>query len=486
MASTDPAVSSQTRKKLKGFEYKTSTATKSFENGMHSGKSGKENNDGTSEDNKNRQHVKPNAQQEDSTTDDLPRNCPQTPVHRIPLADLIGNTEEALNRPAQDVTPDDHVYWQAGPRSSDPANSSQPRGKKRARSSSPALSQLEKSTNFPLEEAPSSFNFGGMQQLLKTPQTDPALDLWNRYADIRGVQRGEGRQFGAFANIVSSSPQTPGTTSSKKGLRKAMSCGIEWPMSKAKRMRLDGTEALQHAEDVLAQPRETILSSKAVGSSRVNLLMEKIQESLKKGPQVREQHPSSSSPLPSRFNKLEDFSLPTSVAAEHRKDILPEQERSRTKMGESLTALPKEATNRHAAAVNTLSDGSSDYGDDLFDDEFLAVPMAVEPTEASDLQQSFDKSSGSDDDNFGADDFEELVAQMDEDGLGLTETIVDQNSQKSPGPVPKTGIEEDEFGGDDGLEELWDQVSGSMATAQDTQSKALNAPRTNDVRTIHP
>src|ERR1700743_791330 len=77
---------------------------------------------------------------------------PHTPASKIPLAALISNTEDAFNGAHFDTTPEDHVSWQHGPRSSDPASSerSTQRGKKRARSSSPASSsQIEKSIHFP-------------------------------------------------------------------------------------------------------------------------------------------------------------------------------------------------------------------------------------------------------------------------------------------------------------------------------------------------
>lgn len=46
---------------------------------------------------------------------------PQTPAVRIPLEDLIGNTEDAFNCPQPLATPGDHVIWHDGPASSDPS-----------------------------------------------------------------------------------------------------------------------------------------------------------------------------------------------------------------------------------------------------------------------------------------------------------------------------------------------------------------------------
>jgi DNA replication ATP-dependent helicase Dna2 len=233
------------------------------------------------------------------------KHCPQTPVNRIPLADLIGNTEDAFNCDPKDTTPEDHIYWQHGPtpRSSIPSatgNSSR-RGKKRARSSSPASSsQNQKSTHFP---APETLDLKTLHESLKTPHNDPALDLWARYTDASLTKKdANGNALPAFAHLMTSSPQTPGTSNSKdSGLRRSMSCGIEWPTSKAKKRKLTAEITEGRARDIFGASKTDIIAPAKSKASRITMLMEKLQENSKRAPQIEVSGPSSSSPLPNRI-----------------------------------------------------------------------------------------------------------------------------------------------------------------------------------------
>ncbi len=230
--------------------------------------------------------------------------CPQTPANRIPLADLIGNTEDALSCNPKDTTPEDHIYWQHGPTplSSIPpatANSTR-RGKKRARSSSPAnSSQNEKSTRSNAQE---TLDLKTLHESLKTPQNDPALDLWARYTDASLTKEdADGKALPAFAHLMTSSPQTPGTTNGKdSGLRRSISCGMEWPVSKAKKRKLNQEAAEGKTIDVFAASKTDIIGPKKSKTSRITLLMQKLQENSRKVPQIEVSGPSSSSPLPDR------------------------------------------------------------------------------------------------------------------------------------------------------------------------------------------
>jgi len=103
---------------------------------------------------------------------------PSTPATRLPLSDLIGNPEERLPSLNKDTPVEENVLWQHNqtPTSSRPAVTPA-RKRKRARSSSPASSQPE-----PISVTREPFDVQGLQQSLRTPQADPAADLWNRYA----------------------------------------------------------------------------------------------------------------------------------------------------------------------------------------------------------------------------------------------------------------------------------------------------------------
>lgn len=228
---------------------------------------------------------------------------PATPANRISLDDLVGNTEDAFNRPAIATTPNDCVTWQHGPRSSDPSSSyhTTQRSRKRVRSSSPSSPQLEKSSHFSAQN--DSLNLQLMQKTLRTPQNDPAVDLWNRYASGNGTKsvRPDGGVPG-LAHLIPSSPQTPSTTDSReKSLRRVVSCGVQWPTTETKKRRTP-PKSHSRVKNIFAASKKQILSHEMPRSGRVGLLLEKIQESMTKKPcdEVEEdaEWPSSSSPMP--------------------------------------------------------------------------------------------------------------------------------------------------------------------------------------------
>jgi hypothetical protein len=227
---------------------------------------------------------------------------PRTPASKIPIAALISNTEDAFNGANFDTTPEDHVSWQHGPRSSDPASSlrSTQRGKKRARSSSPASSsQIEKSNHFSAVIEP--LDLQNLQQSLKTPQHDPATDLWARYSTANLAKaNGDNAALPPFAQFISS-PQTPDTTKSRDSvLQRSISCGIDWPTSKKKRRKLDTVEVCGRMRDIFECSKQDNLSHQAPGRSRVELLVGKIKESMLRKQSTFGRGPSSSSPLPDR------------------------------------------------------------------------------------------------------------------------------------------------------------------------------------------
>lgn len=213
-----------------------------------------------------------------------PKECPQTPVGRLPLAELIADIDENASQPL-DMTPIERVLWHHVPSSSQ-LSSSQPtsmskQGRKRARSSSPASSsQNETSTHFPDKKQP--LDLPALQKALKTPQADPAADLWTRYALKAGIGRDGSptRDEGIFAGLLrSSSPQTPSShlrTRELGSLRRSNSCANEWPVSAAKRRRLNNTGSQNQA----LHDRQFFENAENAKTSRVNQLVEQVQNDL--------------------------------------------------------------------------------------------------------------------------------------------------------------------------------------------------------------
>ncbi|KAL9625814.1 MAG: hypothetical protein Q9160_000134 [Pyrenula sp. 1 TL-2023] len=366
MPSAPHTISSQSRKKLKAFQFVQNEEDNNISVTSEQG-------DGSNKENQsaanNGQHLSNETQtQEGSQTEDCQgsslgqrKECPTTPAAtRIPLSDLIGNTEDAFNQEPNAKTPDEHVYWQHGPRSSAVSNSSRSsrRGKKRARSSSPpSSSQAEKSAHFTAQR--DTLDLHHLQQMLKTPHNDPALDLWNRYADTTLGKSGDRSALHSIAHLVGSSPQTPGAAGGKDstGLQRSISCGIDWPSSKAKRRKIDPEESFNRARDIFAEHKSKILGTDQPKVSRVSLLVEKIQESMARHPRVEISGPSSSSPLPDRAGMMPTPCTP-----------------SRTKGATVTFADPPEAKsnaiNQHEQSAESHEagkDASSDYGGEDLD-----------------------------------------------------------------------------------------------------------------------
>ena len=295
MPSAPLAISSQSKKKLKQFSsIGTNAEIETNKENIYSHPLPQDNQPDAPE---TFSHSSQNGQVKPQNT------CPQTPASKIPLAALIGNTEDAFNCAHFDTTPEDHVSWQHGPRSSEPASSmrSTQRGKKRARSSSPAsCSQVEKSTHFSAQKEP--LDLQNLEQSLKTPQHDPATDLWARYSTASlNKANGTNAALPTFVQLMTSSPQTPNTTNCKdSGLQRSISCGIEWPTSRKKRRKLDMVEAHGQMRDIFEFTKQEALLHKEPGHSRVELLVGRITDSMMRRQPTIVTGPSSSSPLPDR------------------------------------------------------------------------------------------------------------------------------------------------------------------------------------------
>ncbi len=309
------------------------------------------------------------ARASQTTNLERPKKPPRTPASKIPLADLIGNTEDIFNGAAFDATPEDHVFWQHGPRSSDPSSSlrSTQRGKKRARSSSPASSsQLEKSNHCSAQKE--ALDLQTLQQSLKTPQHDPASDLWARYATASLAKNGEGPVLPPFAHLITSSPQTPSTTNSKdSGLRRSTSCGIEWPTSENKRRKITKREPFGPAKNIFESLKPEIPEHDKGEATRVQLLVEKLSESIMRKQYLKPTVPSSSSPLPDRTEVTHGppaSPLPARVTAQAQKEQ-PMQD------SESEQIVEEASRSQHGLATIIEDGNSSEFGDADLDLDFL-------------------------------------------------------------------------------------------------------------------
>lgn len=389
MAFPPIAVSSQSKAKLKAFQFaEDKTSHSSNGDPQRIVEADKENMGALKDPLKlSASQSKPRSQNSSQTFALQARGeCPQTPVGRLPLAELIGNTEDVLAHGESD-TPYERVYWNVSPRTSDEANSLETpaarRGKKRARSSSPSSSPNEASNHFTVTKP--SFDLQTLQKSFKTPQADPAGDLWSRYS-MNGNDKQTPTGPGALRPIEllhSSSPQTPvmHLLGRDGGLRRTMSCGTEWPTSIAKRRKIQHTSSHKEINTMLAAEEEAGDGRSTTKMSRVSLLVDMVQERLAKPvDKLDVRGPSSSSPLPDT-GSFDDNRASPSLQRLQAQTV--EQDSSPTgKTTPRKHTISRQQSPEVQNQKTDDKDSSSDFGDDDLDFELLdAVDARIASTD---------------------------------------------------------------------------------------------------------
>ena len=362
------AVSSQSKSKLRAFQYderKDHTTPKAAD-------TEKENRDPEVDATvlKMDPPLQPLSQR--SETKDI-RDCPQTPVGRLPLTQLLASGDDT-SRQHLNLTPIERVLWDNSPVSSEPSHTRR-KGRKRAHSSSPASSS-QNDTSRHFESTRPQADIQALQKVLKTPKADPADDLWSRYSLNTGtVERRSPTAPNnlAFSQLIhSSSPQTPASHLQNRdgnGLRRALSC-IEWPTSAAKRRKLQRNGVYKDSNSGLTRIGVGANTNEVSMMSRVSFLVEKIHDGLTK-PQTADGYSSSelvkSSPVARKIN-----GSPNSPSREGQRvmdDIV-------TVLSQTAVA-PKEhkllplVLSAEEIADLEKADGSSDFGDNDLDLEML-------------------------------------------------------------------------------------------------------------------
>ena len=298
-----------------------------------------------------------------STTKDA-RECPQTPVGRLPLSQLLANGDELSQY--LNATPVERVLWENSPAGSETSNSAQPsRKRKRAYSSSPSSSaQAQPGKKISIVDVKA------MQDALKTPKANLIDDLWSRYSLHTGDKRSLASDDLRLPHTFhSSSPQTPAPNPlcrDSGGLRRAFSC-IDWPTSAAKRrklaLNLNGQTELSKPAD-FEKPVQSIEHNKM---SRVNFLVEKIHEDLARPINLRDvsSEASRSSPILPMLIKTTDG------IAEGQVDQVVVNQVART-LSQNAVHGPNrefrsEGSDRRADSPTNQPDATSEYGDDDLD-----------------------------------------------------------------------------------------------------------------------
>jgi DNA replication ATP-dependent helicase Dna2 len=236
----------------------------------------------------------------DSTkTPQLPHanTFPSTPGARLSLEDLIGNVEESREPEPREQSPEEHIGWIPNSSSTQLTPN---RKRKRARSSSPSC------PNTSSQRAETSAFFAGSAEK-RTPEADPAADLWQRYGI--GKDSGNTLKLPEFNNILFPGSPRPFETPVKgSGLRRWASTGNDWPSSKRKKQKSNASARVDVWQNGAAE---------SGGRSKVAAMVEKIQESLatqrfaKPLPAVTGDEPASSDPLPDTGSKIAEMQQTT-------------------------------------------------------------------------------------------------------------------------------------------------------------------------------
>ncbi len=429
-------------------------------------------------------------------------NPPTTPAGRLALPDLIGMVD--VQNVEQEISPDERIMWDHDANALHSSASSYGalrRVKKRARSSSPASSPAQTSSGF--SGRSDAFGLHRLNLALKTPQADPANDLWGRYGLNLEQSTVEGPPLPTLAHIMyTSSPQSSreGIISRSEGsLRKSIgrsnSCGTDWP----KRRKLATTDE-QPLEDVFTE-------SFNAGPSKLSLvstLLGKVQDGFSStGKPNRTIEPFSSSPRGNTtFHSRWEENSPL-------RQVFHQQAKCLNRV-EAPVVRPSLGNPDPADSANRLKDDSdsSDYGDfddEAFEESIVEVPLINSVSSSSGpferlaesqmlswdepnvgrsadmekkynpaIQEKEDDDYGDMDEETSAEDLESIVAKYD---LGLqVEGAVSCGSVKGAGGVENGGskfrVQKSVFG-DESEDEFGDSFSETdfeAAEAAATQS----------------
>ncbi|KAI1848956.1 hypothetical protein JX266_005384 [Neoarthrinium moseri] len=291
-----------------------------------------------------------------------PRHVDQTamtPVAKLAWQDLIGMRD--AEEEEEDTSPSERILWETKREDGQTISPSMmTRKRKRARSSSPVSSPLSHS-----KPTTPAVNLKKLAQAAKSSHADPALELWDRFtlSGSTSVTPRGGANPALAQIMVSSSPQpsrvlpggtkAPGTPSGS-GLRRAISCGANWP----KRRRGDRPDTATPLAPIQDQS-----PSEGTKSSMVNALLRSVNGEINRSKAIQNRQESMRSPSPKKQSKYS----PGLHESPTRKVVPP-------RPPPPLFKSPPKVNLSHnpTAHVPALHDGdSSDYGEDDFDDNAL-------------------------------------------------------------------------------------------------------------------
>ena len=321
------------------------------------------------------------------------RDCPQTPAGRLPLAELVASCEDT-HKQNLSLTPVERVLWgnsqTTSSQGSDQEISIIAKSRKRPRRASSEASSPNDSMNEPRNRI--TIDLPNLDASVQTPNRDPASELWNRYsreAREKGQLPLETPFAQSFSHLLnSSSPPTPATHARLKesaGLRRSFSCGIEWPVSAAKRQKV--SHGILGSGSVAGPGLGKVGESKA--PSRIKELVEKLHKELITPVREDERDTGSIALLSSLpdLTSVIDAEIPKAT-----KQITPvgPQQTSPHKMNVLLSCgSPSHDTGAQAIAEPDKSiDASSEYGEDDLGPDIIEAMRSAAATNQSQVNDN--------------------------------------------------------------------------------------------------
>ncbi|KAF5027547.1 hypothetical protein F66182_364 [Fusarium sp. NRRL 66182] len=416
--------------------------------------------------------------EQDASTTRAKDNTTATPATRLTWRDLLEPTSGAED---ETTSPNDRLLWD-NRQDALYMNALSPmlsrKGRKRARSSSPVSSPVAEKPNTP------SVNVKKLAQALKSPHADPTLELWDRYS-LSGPDNGDsplGLANPALAQLmVSSSPRSTKLAAGESNLRRAISCGLNWP----KRRRVERSNSGSR----LSNEMEEMEASK---SSLVTALLDTVTSSINGQSEEPQDAPESPSPKKRRI---------CATSSGSPRPLRPQRPQPQVQPPVQLAP---------SARPQAPEPASSDYGDDEFDefddDTILQLEASINTTQlevnprpevTSPENKLLDEFDDLDDDLFDeADDLIKTNSQQisqgptirqadqldDDDIFDKAEDLVDLDSQQAAQGIAARETDDlddefgDAFGGDFDFEAV--ELAATQAQAAQNCSGDSRKPKT--------
>lgn len=243
------------------------------------------------------------------------------------------------------------------------------KGRKRARSSSPVSSPAPEKPN------PPSVNVKKLTQALKSPHADPTLELWDRYS-LNGAENATtplGIAHPALAQLmVSSSPRSTKGSNAEANLRRAISCGLNWPKRRRVERSTSGSRSGEKEDPEAASKSSLVTALLDTVTSSINEQSAGSRDELPESPSPKKRRicaTSSGSPRQKKVQLPESSDYGDDDLDDFDDDTLMQLEASisATQLGAQVDqekTIPQESKKE----VPQVSDEFDDLDDDIFDE----------------------------------------------------------------------------------------------------------------------